>query len=197
MASILEAYNHCHYCGIVLNVSSFLIEPNRVIHTEMMLAPEEFDNYQIGVDTEVTFCLKELRVSIQLTIKISWQKLKLILIRFIWTRINTAIFAIKKVKSSLRICSWSNLLIIDVNFYCQHFYLSVLQAILTFAEFSSQPINMHFETSGRLVYHKKIYNYIRADYEQLREKEECYLKIKQEKLLIWVQVYNPETCFPA
>lgn len=58
-------------------------EPNRVIHTEMMLAPEEFDNYQIGVDTEVTFCLKELR------------------------------------------------------------------AILTFAEFSSQPINMHFETSGR------------------------------------------------
>lgn len=65
-----EAYNHCHYCGIVLNVSSFLIEPNRVIHTEMMLAPEEFDNYQIGVDTEVTFCLKELRVSIQLTIKI-------------------------------------------------------------------------------------------------------------------------------
>ena len=70
MASILEAYNHYHYCGIVLNVSSFLIEPNRVIHTEMMLAPEEFDNYQIGVDTEVTFCLKELRVSIQLTIKI-------------------------------------------------------------------------------------------------------------------------------
>ena len=56
---------------------------------------------------------------------------------------------------------------------------------------------MHFETSGRLVYHKKIYNYIRADYEQSREKEECYLKIKQEKLLIWVQVYNPEMCFPA
>ena len=103
----------------------------------------------------------------------------------------------KKVKSSLRICSWSNLLIIDVNFHSQHFYLSVLQAILTFAEFSSQPINMHFETSGRLVYHKKVYNYIKADYEQLREKEECYLKIKQEKLLIWVQVYNPEICFPA
>ncbi|XP_020613643.1 cell cycle checkpoint control protein RAD9B-like isoform X4 [Orbicella faveolata] len=58
-------------------------DPNRVIHTEMMLVPEEFDNYQIGVDTDVTFCLKELR------------------------------------------------------------------AILIFAEFSSQPINVHFETSGK------------------------------------------------
>lgn len=58
-------------------------DPNKVIHTEMMLVPEEFDNYQIGVDTDVTFCLKELR------------------------------------------------------------------AILIFAEFSSQPINVHFETSGK------------------------------------------------
>ncbi|KAJ7387377.1 Cell cycle checkpoint control protein rad9b [Desmophyllum pertusum] len=58
-------------------------DPARVIHTEMMLVPDEFDNYQIGVDTDVTFCLKELR------------------------------------------------------------------AILAFAEFSSQPINVHFETSGK------------------------------------------------
>ncbi|XP_068679919.1 cell cycle checkpoint control protein RAD9A-like isoform X2 [Montipora foliosa] len=58
-------------------------DPTKVIHTEMMLVPEEFENYQIGVDTDVTFCLKELR------------------------------------------------------------------AILTFAEFSSQPINVHFETGGR------------------------------------------------
>lgn len=58
-------------------------DPTKVIHTEMMLAPEEFDNYQIGVDTDVTFCLKELR------------------------------------------------------------------AILAFAEFSSQPINVHFETGGK------------------------------------------------
>ena len=40
----------------------FIPDPTKVIHTEMMLAPEEFDNYQIGVDTDVTFCLKELRV---------------------------------------------------------------------------------------------------------------------------------------
>jgi len=58
-------------------------DPTKVIHTEMMLAPEEFDNYQIGVDTDVTFCLKELR------------------------------------------------------------------AILAFAEFSSQPMNVHFETGGK------------------------------------------------
>lgn len=73
-------------CPETLKVKNYVDDepdPNRVIHTEMMLVPEEFDNYQIGVDTEVTFCLKELR------------------------------------------------------------------AILTFAEFASQPINMHFETSGR------------------------------------------------
>ena len=42
-------------------------DPNKVIRTEMTLVPEEFDNYQIGVDTEVTFCLKELRVSSLIT----------------------------------------------------------------------------------------------------------------------------------
>lgn len=34
---------------------------DKIIHTEMVLVPEEFDNYQIGVDTEITFCLKELK----------------------------------------------------------------------------------------------------------------------------------------
>ena len=43
-------------------VAFLFADPNRVIHTEMMLVPDEFDNYQIGVDTDVTFCLKELRV---------------------------------------------------------------------------------------------------------------------------------------
>ncbi|XP_033098644.1 cell cycle checkpoint control protein RAD9A-like [Anneissia japonica] len=36
-------------------------DPSKVMHTEMSLNPEEFQNYCIGVDTEVTFCLKELR----------------------------------------------------------------------------------------------------------------------------------------
>jgi len=33
------------------------------MHTNLKLDPDEFDNCQIGVDTDVTFCLKELRVS--------------------------------------------------------------------------------------------------------------------------------------
>ena len=37
-------------------------DPNKVIRTELGLEPTEFDDYQVGVDTDVTFCLKELRV---------------------------------------------------------------------------------------------------------------------------------------
>lgn len=39
-------------------------EPGRVTHSELKLPPQEFSEYRIGVDTEVTFCLKEFKVTI-------------------------------------------------------------------------------------------------------------------------------------
>ncbi len=44
-------------------IVDFISDPNKVLHSEMFLSPDEFEDYTIGVDTEVTFCLKELRVS--------------------------------------------------------------------------------------------------------------------------------------
>lgn len=43
------------------------IDGTRVPFTEISLAPAEFDDYQIGVDASVTFCLKELRAVLLFT----------------------------------------------------------------------------------------------------------------------------------
>lgn len=34
-----------------------------MMHTEMSLHPDEFDHFELGVDSGITFCLKELRVT--------------------------------------------------------------------------------------------------------------------------------------
>jgi len=36
----------------------------KAIRTELSLTRDEFDSYNVGVDAEVTFCLKEFRVCV-------------------------------------------------------------------------------------------------------------------------------------
>lgn len=36
-------------------------DPNKIVHTELTLESDEFDEYEVQQETEVTFCLKELR----------------------------------------------------------------------------------------------------------------------------------------
>jgi hypothetical protein len=51
-------------CPQEMTVSNYFDEDEdlaKVIHTKMCLVAEEFEKFQIGVDTEVTFCLKELK----------------------------------------------------------------------------------------------------------------------------------------
>uniref|UniRef100_T1J6J5 Cell cycle checkpoint control protein n=1 Tax=Strigamia maritima TaxID=126957 RepID=T1J6J5_STRMM len=42
-------------------------DPTKVVHTEMILEPEEFSTYNINQAAEVTFCLKELRAVLSFT----------------------------------------------------------------------------------------------------------------------------------
>jgi len=40
------------------------LDPMKAIRTELSLTRDEFDRYDVGVDAEVTFCLKEFRVCV-------------------------------------------------------------------------------------------------------------------------------------
>ncbi len=49
----------------MLNEWMLLVDDMRVSLTEVALTPSEFDTYQVSERASLTFCLKELRVSLQ------------------------------------------------------------------------------------------------------------------------------------
>lgn len=42
----------------------FVSDPNKVVHTELTLERQEFEQFEVDSETKITFCLKELKVSI-------------------------------------------------------------------------------------------------------------------------------------
>jgi len=59
----VENSRHCtiffSFCGLLL--CFFISEIRKTVRTELCLESGEFDNYSIGVDTSITFCLREFR----------------------------------------------------------------------------------------------------------------------------------------
>jgi hypothetical protein len=50
------------FCSFPSSISTlFISEMKKTVRTELCLEPAEFDHYSIGVDTSVTFCLREFR----------------------------------------------------------------------------------------------------------------------------------------
>lgn len=50
------------FCSFPISINTlFISEMKKTVRTELCLERGEFDHYSIGIDTSITFCLREFR----------------------------------------------------------------------------------------------------------------------------------------
>ena len=105
--------------------------------TEVRLMPSEFDDYHIGVDTAITFCLKELRVASHTHTHTHTQNGDMFLLIHTCSTVHHYL--------DFSLCPFSN------------------QAILLFTDALPHTLSVHFESAGKSVSLSLTHTYTHAN----------------------------------